>query len=216
MVKIIETPEKLYNNTKCSFCNTKCSFCNGNHNSRNCNIEHYCAPIFKKEVGIYMEDHITQSLACPRCNNNKLYKLGNDTPSIDLVCTECNHIYELKSKCLSVRDLPNDLFCNGGNYIELSNNIKNKELDIIIVLYGVNREKKEIHIREILYADNKMLNDKYSKNIIISKKNDNYLSAIEIKNKDKLKKLHIKNTYLSFKNLYDEMIKKIEFNILKQ
>ena len=30
------------------------------------------------------------------------------------------------------------------------------------------------------------------------------------------KKLHIKNTYLSFKNLYDEMIKKIEFNILKQ
>jgi hypothetical protein len=189
---------------------TKCSFCNGNHNSRNCDIEQFCAPIFKKEVGIYMEEHITQNITCPRCNNNKLYKLGNHTPSIDLVCTECSHIYEVKSKCLSVKDLPNDIFCNGGNYNELINNIKNKELDLIIVLYGVNREKKEIFIREILYADNNMLNDNnHKKNIIISKKNDNQLSSIEIKNKDKLKKLCIKNTYLSFKNLYEVLIKKL-------
>lgn len=194
----------------------KCSFCDGNHNSRNCNIEQYCAPIFKKEVGIYMEEHITQNIKCPRCGNDKLYKLGNHTPSIDLVCTECNHIYEVKSKCLSVKDLPNDIFCNGGNYTQLINNIKTKELDLIIVLYGVNREKKEIHIREILYADNKMLNDTCpKKNIIISKKNDNQLSSIEIKNKDKLKKLHIKNTYLSFKKLYEDLMKKIEINILK-
>jgi hypothetical protein len=130
----MEKTEKLTNINKCSFCN-------GNHNSRNCNIEQYCAPIFKKEVGMYMEEHITQNITCPRCNNDKLYKLGSHTPSIDLVCTECNHIYEVKSKCLSVKDLPIDIFCNGGNYTELINNIKNKELDLIIVLYGVNREK---------------------------------------------------------------------------
>ena len=125
-----------------------CSFCNGNHNSRNCNIEQQLAPSFKKEVGIYMEEHITNNIKCPRCSSNKLYKLGNHTPSIDIVCTECKQIYEVKSKCLSVKNLPNDIFCNGGNYNEFINNIKNKELDLIIVLYGVNREKKEILIRD--------------------------------------------------------------------
>ena len=205
--------------------NIRCSFCNGEHNSRNCNIEQIFAPIFKKEVGIYMEEHITQNIMCPRCDNNKLYKLGNHTPSIDLVCTECKHIYEVKSKCLSVKNLPNDIFCNGGNYNEFINNIKNKELDLIIVLYGVNREKKEIFIREILYAPNNMLKDNHNnmlkdnhnnmikdnmiKNIIISKKNDNQLSSIEIKNKEKLKKIDIKNKYLSFKELYEVLLKKL-------
>jgi hypothetical protein len=189
--------------------NIRCSFCNGEHNSRNCNIEQIFAPIFKKEVGIYMEEHITQNIMCPRCDNNKLYKLGNHTPSIDLVCTECKHIYEVKSKCLSVKNLPNDIFCNGGNYNEFINNIKNKELDLIIVLYGVNREKKEIFIREILYAPNNMLKDNILNNIIISKKNDNQLSSIEIKNKEKLKKIDIKNKYLSFKELYEVLLKKL-------
>jgi hypothetical protein len=156
-----------------------------------------------------MEEHITQNIMCPRCDNNKLYKLGNHTPSIDLVCTECKHIYEVKSKCLSVKNLPNDIFCNGGNYNEFINNIKNKELDLIIVLYGVNREKKEIFIREILYAPNNMLKDNILNNIIISKKNDNQLSSIEIKNKEKLKKIDIKNKYLSFKELYEVLLKKL-------
>jgi hypothetical protein len=188
---------------------TKCSFCNGNHNSRNCNIEQQLAPSFKKEVGIYMEEHITNNIKCPRCSSNKLYKLGNHTPSIDIVCTECKQIYEVKSKCLSVKNLPNDIFCNGGNYNEFINNIKNKELDLIIVLYGVNREKKEILIREILYAQNDMINNKNNNNIVISKKNDNQLSSIEIKNKEKLNKIDIKNKNLSFKELYDDLLKKL-------
>lgn len=198
---------------------TKCSFCNGNHNSRNCDIEHILAPSFKKEVGIYMEEHITNNVMCPRCSSRKLYKLGNHTPSIDIVCTDCKQIYEVKSKCLSVKNLPNDIFCNGGNYNEFINNIKNKELDLIIVLYGVNREKKEILIREILYAPNIMIrdsNNNKNNNIVISKKNDNQLSSIEIKNKEKLNKIDIKNKYLSFKELYEELLKKIDLNIFKQ
>ncbi len=188
----------------------KCSFCNGTHHNRNCNIEPTLAPLFKQEVGIYMEEHITNNINCPRCNGKKLYKLGDHTPSIDIVCIDCKQMYEVKSKCLSVKNLPNDIFCNSGHYYEFINNIKNKKLDIIIVLYGANREKKEISIREILYVPNDMIYNVNNKNhnVIISKKNDNQLSCIEIKYKDKLNKIEIKNKTLSFKDLYKDLLQK--------
>jgi hypothetical protein len=188
---------KLHNTTYCSFCG------NIDHTSKTCNIEHAMAPIFKKEVGIYMENYISDNINCPNCSNKTLYALGNHTPSLDLICKSCNKIFELKSKCLSQSVLPLDIYCNGGNFIEFKKNILSG-LNLIVVIYGVNREKKEIKIREIYYAPNELLKNNSIINII-QKKNCS-LSSIFIKNKNFLKQIIINNKLISFKKLYDNLI----------
>lgn len=183
---------------------SNCSFCGSTlHTSINCNIENKMAPFFKKEVGIKMEEFITENINCQVCKLKKLEVLGNYTPSLDLVCKNCNAKYEVKSKCLSVKNLPNDIYCNGGNYIEFTRNINNG-LNLIIVVYGVDRRKKEIIIRNIFYAPNNVLcNSKY---IEINKKPESSLSLIKIQNKNFLKNICLYNNHiLSFENLYNNL-----------
>jgi hypothetical protein len=194
-----------------------CSFCGGRHNSRNCKIEQSMAPLLKKEFGLFMEKYIVSNIICPKCNFASLYSLNNHTPSTDIICSNCNTNYELKSKCLSVENLPNDIYCNGGNYLKFINNININNLELIIVIYGVKREEKQIIIREILYAPNNILNNN---NIIEIKQKDlSTLSIINVKNKEKLINLHINNKLLSFKNNYDNFInsnkqKKYDFQLI--
>ena len=66
-----------------------------------------------------------------------------------------------------------------------------------------------IKIREVLYANNNLLNK--IDIIKVSKRIDNNLSIILIKNKEKLDKLKVqtKNTILTFKNDFDKMNKNI-------
>lgn len=181
-----------------------CSFCNNhNHNSKNCDIEHTLAPIFKKEVGIFMEEYISESINCPNCLKKTLYVLGNNTPSLDLICKNCNEMFELKSKCLSNPILPEDIYCNSGNFFEFKKNI-DSGLNLIIVIYGINREQKQIKIREIYYVPNKIL--KNNSLVTIMQKKDCSLSSIVIKNKKFLKQIIIDNKLLSFKKLYNNLI----------
>jgi hypothetical protein len=91
--------QTIYNNTCCKFCK---SF---SHNSFNCIIENKMAPHFKKAVGLKIEDFITENLSCKECNTKNLYKLGDDTPSLDIICKNCDAMYEVKSKCLSIKNI---------------------------------------------------------------------------------------------------------------
>ncbi len=185
-------------------CNTiQCYFCGGNHACRDCPIESAMAPMLKIRVGNRMEYWIAENFNCPECNFNTLNVIGNHTPSLDLICKNCSKKFEVKSKCLSVYKLPNDINLQHGNYIDYVQRVK-EGLNLIVVIYGVSRVDKMIYVREVLYADNTDLND--SSLIEVEKRKGKYshLSTIFIKNKKQLMKLKLdQELSLSFKKDYE-------------
>jgi len=181
----------------------KCYFCNGNHACRDCPLEATMAPILRKKVGNMMEYYVAENLKCHECGQEKkLRVIGNHTPSLDLVCSCCHKKFEVKSKCLSVAKLPNDINLPHGSYIDYVSRLE-EGLNLIVIIYGVDRVKKLITVREVLYAKNQELKD--SSIVEVLKRNDNNLSTIMIKNKKNLSKLSLQteNTVLTFKNDVD-------------
>jgi hypothetical protein len=203
--------KKLYINTnfKKSSINNKirCYFCNGNHLCRNCPIEEKLAPILKKKVGEYMEHYVANNLNCPLCQQKELHVLGNNSPSLDIICKNCNRNIEVKSKCLSVNKLPNNIYLPHGNFSEYFERQKTG-LDFIIVIYSVNRIKKMINIRKILYMNDDIIKD--GDIIKVTRRVDSSLSTIKIDNinspKIKNVKIKRKNSFISFKKQVINMI----------
>jgi hypothetical protein len=182
----------------------KCYFCNGNHTCRECPEESAMAPILKKKIGLMMEYWVAENFNCPKCNHYTLNVIGNHTPSLDIICTNCLEKFEVKSKCLSITKLPNDINLPHGSYIDYLHRTA-EGLNLIVIIYMVDRIKKNINIRQVLYADNMDLND--SRIIQVKKRPDSNLSNIFIKNKTKLMKFNLKTntTILSFKNVVDSV-----------
>jgi len=181
----------------------KCYFCNGNHACRDCPLEATMAPILRKKVGNMMEYYVADNLNCPECGQEKKLKvIGNHTPSLDLVCGCCHKKFEVKSKCLSVAKLPSDINLPHGSYIDYVHRLE-EGLNLIVIIYGVDRVKKLITVREVLYATN---DDLKNPNVVeVQRRPDNNLSTITIKNKKKLFTLNLQtdNTVLTFKNDVD-------------
>jgi transcription elongation factor Elf1 len=145
------------------------------------------APILKKKVGTMMEHYVANNFTCPSCNKKDLRVIGNHSPSLDIVCS-CGKKIEVKSKCLSVSKLPVDINLPHGSYVDYVNRLKGG-LDLFIVIYGVDRVKKFIKIREVLYATHTMLTD--GSNIRVIKRDDNGLSTITVKDRTKLNLLPV-------------------------
>lgn len=171
-------------------CMYKCYFCSENHTCRDCPLEIEMAPILKKKIGMLMEHYIANNFVCPQCNKKTLNVIGNHSPSLDIICTECSKKIEVKSKCLSVNNLPNDIRLPHGSYHDFINRIDNG-LDLFVVIYGVDRIKKTIKIREVLHVPTIILTN-YN-NIEIIKRTDNNLSTILIKDRLSLNQLDIPN-----------------------
>ena len=195
MARIINT------NTNTKY-DIKCYFCSGNHACRDCPVEKSMSHVLKKKVGKMMEYFIADNLNCPECNYNELYVVGDNSPSLDIICSHCDNKFEVKSKCLSTNQLPNDIKLPHGLYNECINRIE-EGLNLIVIIYGANRVNKSITIREILYANNTYL--KNSRIIQVLKNPNNNLSTIFIKNKNYVSKLLLDTNicYLTFKNDID-------------
>lgn len=161
----------------------RCHFCGESHKCKECPLEDAMSPILKKKAGMLMEHYIANNFFCPCCNMKKLNVIDNNSPSLDIICSNCNKKIEVKSKCLSSRVLPDDLTILHGNYIDFLNRIE-EDLDMVIVIYGVNRLYKTIEIREILYLPNEILREQ--RVITISKRKENNLSMIQIDDKNAL------------------------------
>lgn len=158
-----------------------CFFCNGNHVSKECILQVKMSPILKNKIGYGMEHYIANKLNCLYCGCHTLIVIGNHSPSVDIVCKNCYNLYEVKSKCLSVNKLPNDISLNHGLYNDYLKRV-NDGLNLIIVIYGVNRQKKNVYIREIIFIEN---NDLKNNNLInVTKINNSKLSTIYIYNKN--------------------------------
>ena len=185
----------------------RCYFCNGKHLCRNCPIESKLAPILKQKIGHFMEYYIANIFECPSCKMKSLKVLGNNSPSLDIVCKECSRRIEVKSKCLSVQVLPDDLYLPHGNFLDYNKRQK-YGLDFIVVIYSVDRIKKKINIREVLYMNNSII--KNGNIVEVIKRPSSPLSTIKIKdrNSPKITKLNInsKKTNISFKKQIVDMI----------
>ena len=189
----------------------KCNFCFGNHSCRNCPIEKQLAPTIKRMIGIKMEQFIGKYIACPYCKNSNLHVLGNNSPSLDIICSSCKKNFEVKSKCLSVNCLPPDLMLPHGNYFDFLRR-RDDQLDFLIAIYGVDRRHKKITIKKILHIKH----DEINKNIncdVIKNKNDSKCTII-IKNHYNCKHITNKNVYnISFQkeiNPHIDSLKKLK------
>ncbi len=167
----------------------KCNYCDGKHSCRECPDELKVAPYMNKIIGLHMEQFVANRLNCPRCGCNNLILLGNYAPSLDIECGDCNGKFEVKSKCLSVNNIPKDLILNHGNYFEYIKRQK-EELNFIFIIYGVDRNTKTIYIRKVLYASNEIINNK--KYITIEQKANSTLSDIRILDNTKLEEIKLK------------------------
>lgn len=181
------------NNKFCHFCHEVA------HPTKKCPLEINVAPLLKKKVGSLMEYFVANNIKCPECNKSALQVIGNDSPSLDIICNYCDKIFEVKSKCLSSHIIPNDIVLPHGSYFKYLEK-RNEGLNLIIVIYGIDRYNKNIIIREILYASNNNLKDL---NINVSQNENNTLSTIFIKNKLLLNRIVFENNNII--SFYEEI-----------
>jgi hypothetical protein len=199
--------------------NIVCKWCTGNHSSRNCHSEKMIKSQLKIKVGTVMEQFVEKCIECPRCfyaagnNYNKenfcsFTRLANNTPSLDIECTICGLQIEVKSKCLSINNLPDQIYCKAGNYDSLINNIYDNQLNIIVIIYSADRITKNITIKEILWIDNKEL---YSEsNVFINKIPNTTLCNITITNRNNIPKLPFDIKNISFETYINKLVKNIK------
>jgi len=170
--------------------NLQCYWCGSDsHLCRDCPIEKAESRKLKGLVGEYFEDWITNNYSCPRCNQESLVKLGNNSPSCDLICSYCKSIYEVKSKCLSSKKLPVDIKINHGNYEKFEKRVNHENLSLFLIIYGVNRRRKEICIRKVILISNKQLRNQDSVQFNTRKEKRSILTQISIPNYHKLDNL---------------------------
>lgn len=192
-------------------CNSevKCYFCGGTHLCRDCPQETLLAPILKKYIGSIMEDFIGDNFCCPSCNQKTMTVLGNHSPSLDIVCQSCKRKFEVKSKCLSVNNLPKDINLPHGNYEDYKKR-QSQGLDLFVIIYKVDRVNKKITIREVLYAKNSEILK--AENIKVVKRNRSHLSTISISNRNLLTKMKLENLYqFDFSSIIDNYLKTSEY-----
>tara|TARA_Y100000590_G_C15724361_1_gene1014651 strand:+ start:1566 stop:2144 length:579 start_codon:yes stop_codon:yes gene_type:complete len=174
-----------------------CHFCGGNHNCRECPIEKKVAPQLKKIIGKKMEQYVS-FLPCPCCRLKSLFLLNDNSPSLDIICSNnnCGKKFEVKSKCLSCKDLPNDLIINHGNY-ECYMKRQQEGLDFIVVIYKVDRINKISTIRKIIHIPDNDIKTNTNFNVVQKNRYCNIL----IKDHTKYNGIHFKYAapQLSFK-----------------
>ena len=168
-----------YTNKVCYICKQR------GHVSRYCPVEKKNSKSRKLQMGKNVEYWIEHNFNCPVCTNKTLFVLGDNTPSLDIKCKNCSQfLLEVKSKCLSVKNLPTNIYLPHGKYSNYVNMV-NKGLNMVIVIYGVNRKLKSFYYRKVLYIPNDILRKNDINLFHVSKTNDG-LSKIYIKNLKKM------------------------------
>lgn len=128
------------------------------HLSKDCLKEKRDSGKLKNLIGEYFEEFITQNYKCQRCDS-ELRRLADFSPSCDVVCKCCGHKYEVKSKCLSVKDLPSNIIIKHGNYEKFNYRLTYEELDMFMIIYSYNRKNKVLSIRKLYYLPNSLIID---------------------------------------------------------
>ena len=144
----------MFNNRRVKGNKKSCHYCGSTeHLCRNCPVEKKDSNNYKLEIGKLAEKYVAK-YSCPECKkNNCLHFLGNHTPSLDIICKNCGHMIEVKSKCLSINKLPNDVWMFHGNYDYYKKRVS-QGLTFVILIYAVDRPTKEVKVRKVIYIKN--------------------------------------------------------------
>ena len=84
-------------------------------------------------------------------DNNTLFVFNDNSPSLDIYCKTCGQAFEVKSKCLSIKNLPKDVMMPHGSYDKFLKRV-NDGISFVFVIYEVNRKQKQFSIRKVLFA----------------------------------------------------------------
>jgi len=138
---------------------SRCDYCNKTgHTSRDCEKEKKDAPKMSKRAGYFFEKYISDNFKCPHCSC-ELTHLDDNTPSCDIICSNCDNYYEVKSKCLSVKTLPSDIYIKHGEYNHFQKRLSSRKLNMFVVIYGADRRTKNLTIRKVLCIPNELLHN---------------------------------------------------------
>lgn len=161
------------------------------HEIKDCYVHKSLKEIRKEDAGNWAEENLAQ-LKCVYCSNN-LKRVHGHLPSLDLKCD--THIFEVKSKCLSVKHIPQYIKINAGEYKMLKHRILYEKLSLILLLYGVNERTNSRYIRDIRIISNDML-----KIGVYSGNNNRIISGMHGKDKVITNTQIIENTICILKN----------------
>ena len=127
------------------------------HKIRQCTLHLKDKNRRSENSGKWAEDVISNK-CCPFCSSY-LIKVEGNQPSLDFICSNptCKSIFEVKSKCLSNYILPPDIKIHGGNYHFFSQNIRDKNLHLIVIIFKINEQTDTKIEREILFYHNNIL-----------------------------------------------------------
>lgn len=171
-----------------------CSYCGDcDHTDRECPIEKKVAPFIRKGIGRPFEFLNERYFKCPFCDSS-LNVIDTNIPSCDIECSnsKCSFFAEVKSKCLSCKYLPDDIEMLHGNYDEYIKK-RDKGLNLIMIIYKVNRRFKKVVIREVRYISNFELTSNNNVSVIKNKslKSKKSNSIIKIDDRNLLRKWNI-------------------------
>ena len=157
-----------------------------------------------------MENFIGNNFECPCCHQKSLKVLGNHSPSLDIICSNnnCRRRFEVKSKALSAQHVPSDLRLPHGSYNDYIKR-QNNGLDLFVIIYKIDRVKKKITIREVLYAKNNEILKKDNIKVVRRKKYN--LSTIFIKDKKNVQKIEMNQTFqFDFSGIIEKYMENLE------
>lgn len=181
--------------------NKRCHYCHEfGHITRECKREKYESTLLRKYIGYFFEKFICDNFSCPKCSG-ELIQLAGDIPSLDLICLNCEKIFEVKSKCLSSKIIPNDINIKHGNSEMFEYRINNEGLDMILIIYGVNRITKNLIMRKICYIENY---DLLNSNNIKIMYDENSHCNISIMNLNKIQNIQDKKYQVNFYNILSD------------
>ena len=146
-------------------------------------------------TGYGAEDAIAKHCKCPECNGH-LIRLSTNSPCVDLICEQCSLQIEVKSRCMSNQQLPDDIRVMASREDVLRRCINKGTLNIALLIYKIDdtlttSKFEEKLVRGVYFIPNKAFND--SNLITFESSSKSSKTIVTIKNIQKFRELP-KNT----------------------
>ena len=126
---------------------------NEGHTQKECIFKEKFSKIKKEKTSKEIEEYVVNNITCLNCLNPLRYA-KQFLPSVDVICTNCNKPYEIKSKAMSRNVLPEYIKLDAGEYTQFGEKINDENLFLIFIVYRINEKLDTKEIYAVKYIDN--------------------------------------------------------------